>query len=71
MNISVKRTKEKIRSCNNCFAQNYDSKSILNKKVDTLYDVQIGSMLSCLCADCVNKLIESAKSAITYEKEEA
>lgn len=59
MNISVKRTEERICSCNGCFAKNYDG-DISDKKVDTLYDVRIGGMLNHLCADCLANLVEQA-----------
>lgn len=68
MKISVKRTEEKICSCNSCFAQNYDSTSIMNKKVDAIYDVQIGCMLNRLCEDCLESLIEAASTVIAQEK---
>lgn len=68
MDITVKRTLDRIRSCNLCHAQNYDSHSILNKKVDTLYDVQIGSMLCCLCMECLEQLNETVSAFVEQEK---
>ena len=67
MKISVKFTEDRICTCNSCFAQNYDSSSILNRRVDVLYDVQIGCMLNRLCVDCLEHLIEQASIAIEPE----
>lgn len=63
MNICVKRTEEPIRSCNSCFARNYTS-DISGQSVDTLYDIRIGSMVNCVCKDCLKKLIAEATSIL-------
>ncbi len=63
--ISVKKTKEKIRSCNGCFAKNYESSlPTFNEKVDLLFEVNIGSQQTCLCEKCLNRLHHAVSSAI-------
>ena len=44
-------------SCNCCYARNYDSSfSMFGERVDTIYEVQIGCMVSVLCKNCLKKL---------------
>ena len=54
--LSVKRSEDDICGCNACYAQNYDSKSSTNRKVDDIYEVRIGSMVNTLCKDCLQEL---------------
>lgn len=63
MNISVKPTTDDICACNTCYAKNYDG-DLSDKRVDTLYDVRIGCMVSCLCKECLENLIKQAQAAI-------
>lgn len=60
--ISVAKNQEKVRSCNGCYANNF-KESYDAKKVDLLFDVKIGSQVSCLCRDCLNRLIGAAITA--------
>lgn len=57
--ISVKKNREKIRSCNGCFASNFKSSNDC-EKTDLLFDIKIGSQVSCLCRNCLNRLIGAA-----------
>lgn len=58
-NISVSR-KNNDGNCNGCGARNYESPSKLyndrTPRVETLYNVHIGSHRTCLCADCLDAL---------------
>lgn len=53
--LSVKRSKE-ICSCGSCFARNYDSDRAFGQRVDVIYEVKIGTMVNCLCKDCLKEL---------------
>lgn len=62
--ISVKPTNE-LRSCNVCYAKNYDGTLQSDvERVDLLFEVGIGSLYPCLCKKCLNRLIEVATAAI-------
>ena len=45
-------------SCNACYARNYESSLTpqIGKKVDALYEVHIGQLVSVLCEDCLDTL---------------
>lgn len=60
--ISITPTEHDIASCNGCFAQNYKPEdSAAGKYVQDLYDVRIGSMVMCLCPDCLGVLEQTAR----------
>ena len=61
--IEVKELKYDSRSCNSCYARNYDTTipTGIGHRVDKLYSLNIGNMQICLCEDClkeVSNLIE-------------
>ena len=58
--ISIAPTEHTIASCNGCFAQNYKSDHMISKYVQDLYDVRIGSLVACLCPDCLGVLEQKA-----------
>lgn len=59
--ISITPTEHDIASCNGCYAQNYRSKVLTGGKyVQDIYDVRIGSMVMCLCPDCIGVLEQQA-----------
>ena len=58
--ISIVPTEHTIASCNGCFAQNYKSGHMIGKYVQDLYDVRIGSMVVCLCSNCLGVLEQKA-----------
>lgn len=64
MNIEIKKSSETICTCNSCGARNYETKNdfvkITTRKVDTMYEVRIGCMVSRLCPDCLDVLIGKA-----------
>ena len=60
--IIVSKNEERIRSCNGCYANNF-KESYASKKVDLLFDIKIGSQVSCLCRNCLNRLIGAAVTA--------
>ena len=63
--INVKVSKEKIRSCNGCFARNYESSlPSFTEKVDLLFEVNIRNQQSCLCEKCLNSLHDAILSVI-------
>ena len=60
MSVIYVRPSKDDRSCNCCSARNYDNSfSMLGKRVDTLYEVQIGCMMSVLCKNCLKNLYEA------------
>ncbi len=59
--VNVIKSQEKIASCNGCSARNYDScLNVPGEKVYLLFEVQIGNSVSCLCRNCLNRLIGAA-----------
>lgn len=61
VNISIAPTEQAIASCKGCYAQNYRSQDrMIGKYVQDLYDVRIGSMVVCLCPDCLGILEQKA-----------
>ena len=60
--ISITPTEHVIASCNGCFAQNYKPEdNAAGKYVQDLYDIRIGSMVMCLCPDCLGTLEQTAR----------
>ena len=59
--VNVVRNTETIRSCNGCYARNFDSNlNAPGERVDLLFEVRIGNQCSCLCRNCLNRLIGAA-----------
>lgn len=56
---------EDICSCNGCHARNYENN---NEKVVEIYDVQMGSMVIHMCAECMDKLIGAMARARAIEE---
>lgn len=56
MNLIYIRKSAHHRSCNCCYASNFNVGIPDIKRVDVLYDVQIGTMVPALCRDCLTKL---------------
>ena len=62
-NMSIKRRREEIGSCNSCGARSY--KGMLGDldgvKTDAvLVELKIGCMVMCLCESCLKELIGAA-----------
>lgn len=56
--ITIQKTTD-ICSCNGCGSRNYNStlpNADHTRRVDTLYELQIGSQCVCLCTDCLDAL---------------
>lgn len=54
-------------SCNNCGAKNYDGLIISDaKRVDIIYELQIGCMVNALCEDCLKKLTNCLRMGIVH-----
>ena len=53
--VSIVRSKDKIASCNVCYARNYetDRRNALGVYKSDLFDLHIGNMCVCLCKDCL------------------
>lgn len=61
-NISINPTEHVIASCKGCYAQNYRSQGhMIGKYIQDLYDVRIGSMVVCLCPDCLGVLEQKTR----------
>lgn len=56
--LKVSVCKHHIASCNSCSAKGYESKISLGKshQVDTLFDIEVGNTVLCLCEDCIKDL---------------
>ena len=68
--ISVTENIESVRSCNGCGAANFDSTiGFKRKKVDRLWDLNIGSAVLALCDDCLVKIIAECSAALANAKE--
>ncbi len=52
-NLTIRKTEEKC-SCNSCSSKNYNSE--FGKKVETIYELEIGSIVARLCPDCLSSL---------------
>ena len=65
--ISVAKNTESVRSCNGCRARNFDSSIRFDerKKVDRLWDLNIGSAVLTLCDDCLVKVIAECSTALS------
>lgn len=62
--IKITQTQDHA-SCNVCFARNYDSSmpNVPGKRVDQLYELEIGRALITLCGECLSRLGETIITA--------
>ena len=60
--MSVKRCREEVASCNSCLARNYTYKGDMDgMRTDAvLFEVRIGCMVNRLCESCLKELIGAA-----------
>lgn len=60
--IEIIPTPWNIASCTSCFAHIHETRNPLGRKVDRLYEVQIGNMVVTLCDNCIDKLTEKLQN---------
>lgn len=49
------------RSCGSCHNANYESRfSFTTQKVDVIYEIVVGNLVSAVCPDCLRSLCETA-----------
>ena len=65
MKLFVTKTEDAC-GCGSCSAINFDS-PLPVKKVDVLFDVQVGNTRVTLCEECLKALVEQANSALSQQ----
>lgn len=71
--IVSKVEKHDIRSCNSCYARNYENEFdnlSSGEYVENLYSLQIGQLESCLCKKCMTEVVMKIVGFLGKEKDD-
>lgn len=62
--------KNRIRSCNNCTARNFESAMFFDGEVvDKIYELHISNSCIALCKDCLRKVSAEINACLSEQKE--
>lgn len=61
-NLPIIRVASAGRSCGCCPNANYEGPAV--KKVDKIYEIVIGGMVSAICPDCLHSLVNAASEVL-------